>query len=92
MPVQVRIPSVLRRQTEGAESVLLEGQTLGEILEGLETRYEGLRGKLRGPRGEIRRFVNIYVNQEDIRFLDNKATKLKDGDEVAIVPAIAGGC
>jgi len=69
MPVQVRIPSILRRQTDGAESVALEAGTLGEVLEGLESRFEGLRGKLRGPRGEIRRFVNIYVNDNDVRLL-----------------------
>jgi molybdopterin converting factor small subunit len=82
---------VLRRQTDGAELVLLEGETLGDILEGLETRYEGLRGKLRGPRGEIRRFVNIYVNDSDVRLLDGSTTPVTDGDEVIIIPAVAGG-
>jgi len=91
MPVQVRIPSVLRRRTEGAESVLLEGRTIGDILDGLEARYEGLRGKLRGPRGEIRRFVNIYVNDSDVRLLDGSSTPVSDGDEVIIIPAVAGG-
>ncbi len=91
MPVQVRIPSVLRRQTGGDESVLLEGATLGDILDGLEVRYEGLRGKLRGPRGEIRRFVNIYVNDNDARLLDGSTTPVTDGDEVIIIPAVAGG-
>ena len=91
MPVQVRIPSVLRRQTGGEESVRLEGKTLGEVLDGLETRYEGLRGKLRGPRGELRRFVNIYVNDNDVRFLDGSTTPVSDGDEVIIIPAVAGG-
>ena len=91
MPVQVRIPSVLRRQTGGEESVRLEGKTLGEVLDGLETRYEGLRGKLRGPRGELRRFVNIYVNDSDVRLLDGSTTRVSDGDEVTIIPAVAGG-
>ncbi len=91
MPVQVRIPSVLRRQTDGTESVLLEGATVGEVLDGLESRYEGLRGKLRGPRGEIRRFVNIYVNDNDVRLLDGSGTAVGDGDEVIIIPAVAGG-
>jgi len=91
MPIQVRIPSVLRRQTEGAESVALEAKTLGELLDGLESRYEGLRGKLRGPRGEIRRFVNIYVNDNDVRLLDGSTTPVADGDEVIIIPAVAGG-
>jgi len=91
MAVQVRIPSVLRHQTGGDESVQLEGATLGDILDGLETRYEGLRGKLRGPRGEIRRFVNIYVNDSDARLLDGSTTPVADGDEVIIIPAVAGG-
>ena len=91
MPVQVRIPSVLRRQTGGDESVQLEGTTLGDILDGLESRYEGLRGKLRGPKGEIRRFVNIYVNDNDARLLDGSTTPVTDGDEVIIIPAVAGG-
>ena len=91
MPVQVRIPSVLRRQTDGEESVRLEGRTLAEVLDGLESRYEGLRGKLRGPRGEIRRFVNIYVNDNDVRLLDGSTTPVSDGDEVIIIPAVAGG-
>jgi sulfur-carrier protein len=91
MPIQVRIPSVLRRQTDGEESIQLEGSTLAEVLDGLETRYEGLRGKLRGPRGEIRRFVNIYVNDHDIRLLEGSTTPVADGDEVIIIPAVAGG-
>jgi len=91
MPIQVRIPSVLRRQTAGDESVQLEGKTLGEVLDGLETRYEGLRGKLRGPHGEIRRFVNIYVNDSDVRLLEGSTTPVADGDEVIIIPAVAGG-
>jgi len=91
MPVQVRIPSILRRQTDGAESVALEAGTLGEVLDGLESRFEGLRGKLRGPRGEIRRFVNIYVNDNDVRLLAGSTTPVVDGDEVIIIPAVAGG-
>ncbi len=91
MAVQVRIPSVLRRQTGGDEMVSLEGTTLGDILEGLESRYEGLKGKLRGPQGEIRRFVNIYINDHDVRLLDGPTTPVSDGDEVTIIPAVAGG-
>jgi molybdopterin synthase sulfur carrier subunit len=91
MPIQVRIPSVLRRQTDGAESVALEAKTLGEVLDRLESRYEGLRGKLRGPRGELRRFVNIYVNDNDVRLLEGPTTPVVDGDEVTIIPAVAGG-
>ncbi|HEU4402480.1 MAG TPA: MoaD/ThiS family protein, partial [Candidatus Polarisedimenticolia bacterium] len=82
MAIQVRIPSVLRRQTNGDEIVALEAATLGEVLEGLESRYEGLKGKLRGPQGEIRRFVNIYVNDHDVRLLEGPTTPVSDGDEV----------
>jgi len=91
MAVQVRIPSILRRQTNGDEMVSLEGTTIGEVLEGLEHRYEGLKGKLRGPQGEIRRFVNIYVNDSDVRLLEGPTTPVADGDEVVIIPAVAGG-
>ncbi|MGH9750184.1 MAG: MoaD/ThiS family protein [Candidatus Polarisedimenticolia bacterium] len=91
MAIQVRIPSVLRRQTGGEEIVALEGRTLADVLDGLESRYEGLRGKLRGPEGEIRRFVNIYVNDSDVRLLKGAVTPVTDGDEVTIIPAVAGG-
>ena len=91
MPIQVRIPSVLRRQTDGAELVSLEAATVGELLDGLESRYQGLKGKLRGPQGEIRRFVNIYINDSDVRLLDGSTTPVSDGDEVIIIPAVAGG-
>jgi molybdopterin converting factor small subunit len=91
MSVHVRIPSVLRRQTRGEDIVLLEGCTIGEVLEGLEFRYEGLRGKLRGPQGRIRRFVNVYINDSDVRLLDGATTPVTDGDEVTIIPAVAGG-
>lgn len=89
--VQVRIPSVLRRQTNGEELILLEGATIGEVLASLEKRFEGLKGKLRGPQGEIRRFVNIYVNDNDVRLLDGPTTQVADGDQVMIIPAVAGG-
>ena len=91
MPVEVRIPSVLRRQTRGEESVRLEGRTLADVLDGLEARHAGLKGKLRGPEGEIRRFVNIYVNDSDVRLLKGAVTPVTDGDEVTIIPAVAGG-
>ena len=91
MAVQVRIPSVLRRQTRGDELVSLEGSTVGEVLEVLEVRYTGLKGKLRSPQGEIRRFVNIYVNDNDVRLLNGPTTPVTDGDELTIIPAVAGG-
>jgi len=91
MSIHVRIPSILRRQTRGEEIVLLEGDTIGEVLEGLEDRFEGLRGKLRDQGGGIRRFVNVYINDSDVRLLKGTITPVTDGDEVTIIPAVAGG-
>jgi len=92
MPVTVRIPTPLRSLAKGNADVQAKGDTIGDVIGDLDHQFPGLRERLLDEAGELRRFINIYVNQEDIRFLDNKATKLKDGDEVAIVPAIAGGC
>ena len=92
MPVLVRIPTPLRAVTKSAGEVYGEGANVGELIEDLERQFPGLRERLVEDRGELRRFINIYVNQEDIRFLQGKGTALKDGDEVSIVPAIAGGC
>jgi molybdopterin synthase sulfur carrier subunit len=91
MPVTVRIPTPLRSVTKGNADVQAKGDTVDELIGDLERQFPGLRERLVDETGELRRFVNIYVNQEDIRFMDNRATTLKDGDEVAIVPAIAGG-
>ena len=91
MPVTVRIPTPLRALTKGAADVQAKADTVDALIGDLERQFPGLRERLVDETGELRRFVNIYVNQEDIRFMDNRATMLKDGDEVAIVPAIAGG-
>ena len=91
MPVTVCIPTPLRALTKGTVDVQAKGDTVDDLIGDLERQFPGLRERLVDETGELRRFVNIYVNQEDIRFLDNRATPLKDGDEVAIVPAIAGG-
>ena len=91
MPVTVRIPTPLRAVTKGNADVQAKGDTVEAVIGDLERQFPGLRERLVDDAGELRRFINIYVNQEDIRFLDNKATALKDGDELAIVPAIAGG-
>ena len=91
MAVIVRIPTPLRAMTKGEAEVHMEADTIGGVIDDLERRYPGLRDKIVEENGQIRRFVNIYVNQEDIRFLDGDRTALKQGDEVAIVPAIAGG-
>jgi molybdopterin synthase sulfur carrier subunit len=91
MSVTVRIPTPLRAVAKGNADVQAKGDTIEDVIGDLERQFPGLRERLVDESGELRRFVNIYVNQEDIRFLENKATVLKDGDEVAIVPAIAGG-
>ena len=91
MPVQVQIPTPLRPLVGGAAQLALEAHTVGSLIETLGARHEGLRERLLEPTGEVRRFVRIFVNEEDIRFLDDQQTKLSDGDTVAIVPAIAGG-
>ena len=91
MPVTVRIPTPLRAVAKGNADVQAKGDTIEDVIGDLERQFPGLRERLVDESGELRRFINIYVNQEDNRFLENKATVLKDGDEVAIVPAIAGG-
>jgi molybdopterin synthase sulfur carrier subunit len=90
MAITVRIPTPLRTLTGGADEVSIEGGTVAEIIDNLEKKHPGMKERLCDEKG-VRRFVNIYANEEDIRFLDNLATKLKEGDSVSIVPAIAGG-
>jgi sulfur-carrier protein len=91
MPVLVRIPTPLRSLTKGSAQVEATGSTVLAVIDDLERRYPGLRDRLVDDDGEIRRFVNVYVNQEDVRFLEGDKTAVKDGDEMAIVPAMAGG-
>lgn len=89
--IKVRIPTPLRPLTKGQGEVEAKAATIAEMIEYLNTTHPGLKDRLCDETGELRRFVNIYVNEEDIRFLNGKNTSLKDGDEVSIVPAIAGG-
>lgn len=91
MPVLVRIPTPLRRVTNGVAEAKGEGTDITALIDDLERQFPGLRERLIDEAGELRRFINVYVNEEDIRFLSGKTTALKDGDEVSIVPAIAGG-
>jgi len=91
MTVKVRIPTPLQTLTLGKPEVHASGQTLRELLGELETRYPGVRERLYDGQGKLRRFVNLYVNDEDVRFLQGEDTALRDGDEVSIIPAIAGG-
>jgi len=91
MGVPVRIPTPLRSVTKGAAEVQASGDTVSAVIEDLERQFPGLRDRLVDEGGELRRFINIYVNEEDIRFLEGAKTTLKPGDSVSIVPAIAGG-
>ena len=89
--IKVRIPTPLRPLTKGQGEVEATAATITEMIETLNSAHPGLKDRLCEDKGELRRFLNIYVNEEDIRFLKGKETSLKDGDEVSIVPAIAGG-
>jgi len=91
MSVKVRIPTPLRKLTSEAEVVEVKPGTVGSVITELQLRYPGIRERLVDEVGEVRRFVNVYVNEEDIRFLQNNATPVKEGDEISIIPAIAGG-
>ena len=91
MPKLVRIPTPLRKLTNGDDTVEITAATIAEAFGELEARYPGIKERLLDEAGEVRRFVNVYVNEEDIRFLTSQSTPLKDGDEISIIPAIAGG-
>jgi len=91
MPTQVRIPTPLRKLTGDLDVVEVEGSTIDEILKNLDATFPGLSERICDDAGNVRRFVNIFVNDEDIRFLEERATKINEGDEISIVPAIAGG-
>jgi len=91
MAKKVRIPTPLRKLTNNEELVEVNAATIGDVITELQTRYPGIKDRLIDETGSIRRFVNVYVNEEDIRFLENQKTALKDGDEISIIPAIAGG-
>ena len=91
MSIQVLIPTPLQKFTANEASAELEATSVDGLLAALEERFPDLQGRLRDEHGKLRRFLNIYVNSEDIRFLENQATPLKNGDEVSIVPAVAGG-
>jgi sulfur-carrier protein len=91
MPVSVKIPTQLRSATEGEATASVDGATVGEVLDSLYERFGELRSRITED-GGLRRFVNVYVGGEDIRFLDGLDTAVKDGDEVTILPAVAGGC
>ncbi|MEI6831055.1 MAG: MoaD/ThiS family protein [Synechococcaceae cyanobacterium ELA445] len=91
MAVQVLIPTPLQKYTNDQASVEVEASTVDGLLTALEGHFPGILARLTDESGKLRRFLNVYVNSEDIRFLDNQSTPLADGDEVSIVPAVAGG-
>lgn len=91
MAIKIRVPTPLQKLTQNQGEVEASGKTVKEALADLEKRYPGIRERLYDDKGSLRRFINFYVNDEDIRFLQSDATALKDGDELSIVPAIAGG-
>jgi MoaD family protein len=91
MAIKVLIPTPLQKYTSDRATIECQGSTVNELIEVLETSCPGIKARLCDEQGQLRRFLNFYVNSEDIRFLDGAATPLKDGDEVSIVPAVAGG-
>ncbi|HUC37297.1 MAG TPA: ubiquitin-like small modifier protein 1 [Acidimicrobiales bacterium] len=91
MPVEVRLPTVLRSHAGGQASVSANGSTIGEVLADLTRSYPGMSGQLLTDEGDLHRFVNVYVNDDDVRYLDRLDTKVTDGDSVSILPAVAGG-
>ena len=90
-PVEVRVPTILRPHVGGVSTLAAEGATIGELFDGLVARYPGLRGQLVTEAGELHRFVNVYRNDDDIRYLDQLETKVEDGDVISVLPAVAGG-
>jgi sulfur-carrier protein len=91
MSVAVRIPTILRTYTGGASEVTAEGATLAEVLDDLESNHAGIKARILDEQGAIRRFVNVYVGNDDVRFLDSLDTKTPDGVQVSVIPAVAGG-
>lgn len=91
MPVTVRLPTLLRSQTNGEASVSVAGSTIGEVLNELVERYPGVSAQVLNDDGTLHKFVNVYVNDDDVRYLSLLETPVKDGDEVSILPAVAGG-
>jgi sulfur-carrier protein len=92
MAVTVRIPTILRSYTGGAAEVSAEGATLAEVIDALESAHPGIRARVLDDAGKLRRFVNVYVNDDDVRFADGLGTETKDGAAISIIPAVAGGC
>ena len=92
MSVSVRIPTILRTYSGGESEVSATGATLAEVLDDLEANFAGIKARILDDNGALRRFVNVYVGNEDVRFLDDLATPTPDGAQVSVIPAVAGGC
>ena len=91
MAIKVRIPTPLMKLTDNKSEVSAEGETISDIINNLDNQFNGIKDRICEENGAPRRFINIYVNEEDIRFLEGEKTTVKDGDEISIIPAIAGG-
>ena len=91
MSVSVRIPTILRTYTGGASEVTAEGTTLSEVLDDLEANHSGIKGRILDEAGELRRFVNVYVGNDDVRFLEALETGTPEGAQISVIPAVAGG-
>ena len=91
MSVSVRIPTILRTYTGGESEVSAEGPDLAAVLEDLDANYRGIKGRILDEGGQLRRFVNVYVGNDDVRFLDNLKTPTPDGTQISVIPAVAGG-
>jgi MoaD family protein len=91
MSIQVRIPTILRTYTGGEKAVEAKGDTLQGLIDDLDSRHSGIKARLITEEGNLHRFVNVYVNDEDVRFLGSLETPLKDGDSITVLPAVAGG-
>jgi MoaD family protein len=91
MEVEVRLPTVLRQHANGAAVVKVDAANIGEVLSELASKYPGMSGQLLTESGELHKFVNVYLNDDDVRYLDKLDTKLNDGDTISILPAVAGG-
>ena len=92
MPVRVNLPTVLRAHAGGAKTVSAEGSTVGEVLRSLEQQYPGLAGQVIDGDGSLHKFVNVYLNDDDVRYMSSLDTTVTDADELSILPAVAGGC
>lgn len=91
MSVSVRVPTILRTYTKGESQVDVDGATLSEVLDALDASYPGIKGRIVDEQGELRRFVNIYIGNDDVRFTDGLSTQTPDGSSVSVIPAVAGG-